>query len=177
MRIVARKPVATLRRRIARTEGFRREYDAAKRYLSAGELAIGRLDRQKVPQSWAQLSRPDPRRQHGPHASGRQIRIRTRLQILDVRDMVDSPSDHACNRRPKPHDPCPCTHDRHDEQSSPVDSGDGPRSWAANRLRKSYPNEPTCRSTMRAASCGWLGSRCRWINQWATTTTATSATS
>ena len=78
------------------------------------QLAAGGFDRQAVSQPRLVVPRPDPRRQHRSDASGRQIRTRPRLQVLDLRHLVDSPGDHASDRRPKPHDSPAGPHDRHD---------------------------------------------------------------
>ena len=55
MRITLESP-ATLIRRVARTAEFRYRYDAAKRVLSAGNLRLGRVDRQALSQSRTELS-------------------------------------------------------------------------------------------------------------------------
>ena len=74
--------------------------------------AAGRLDRQEVPQSGAELPGPDPGRQHRPDAGGRQVRVSPRLQVLDLRHLVDSPGHHPGHRRPGPDHPHPGPHDR-----------------------------------------------------------------
>ena len=41
---------------------------------------------------------------------GRQVRVPARLQVLDLRDVVDSPGDHASHRRSGAHHPHPGAH-------------------------------------------------------------------
>ena len=116
--------------------------DLARRSASApreegdgrGEPAARDLDREEVHESRPAVPRPDPGRQHRPHEGRRQVRVPPRLQILDVRDVVDSPGDHALDRRPSAHDPHPRAHDRDDQQAEPHlaanAAGDGPRADA-----------------------------------------------
>ena len=78
---------------------------------------IGRVDRQEIHEPRASVPRPHPGRQHRPDEGGRQVRVPAWIQILDVRDVVDSSGDHACDRRPGPHDPYPGPHDRDDQQA------------------------------------------------------------
>ena len=64
-----------------------------------GQPAPGDLDRQEVHQPRPAVPRPDPGRQHRPDEGGRQVRIPPRLQVLDLRDLVD-PSGHHPPRSP-----------------------------------------------------------------------------
>ena len=59
-----------------------------------GEPAPRHLDRQEIHQSRPAIPRPDPGGQYRPDEGGRQVRISPRLQILDLRDLVDPPGDH-----------------------------------------------------------------------------------
>ena len=77
----------------------------------------GRLDRQEVHQPRPAVPRPDPGRQHRPDEGGRQVRVPPRLQVLDLRDVVDPPGDHPRDRRPGAHHPHPGPHDRDDQQA------------------------------------------------------------
>ena len=52
------------------------------------------LDRQEVHQPRAAVPRPDPGGQHRPDEGGRQVRVPPRLQVLDLRHLVDPPGDH-----------------------------------------------------------------------------------
>ena len=52
-----------------------------------------------------QLPRPDSGRERRPDARRREVRIPPRLQVLDLRDVVDSAGDHPGCRRSRPHDP------------------------------------------------------------------------
>ena len=99
-----------------------------------GEPPPRDLDRQEVHEPRPAVPGPDPGRQHRPHEGGRQVRIPPRLQVLDLRDVVDPPGHHALDRRPGPHDPHPGAHDRDDQQAEPdlaADAaGDGSRADA-----------------------------------------------
>ena len=63
----------------------------------------GRLGCQEIRQSRTAPARPDPGRQHRPDARSRQVRISPRLQVLDLRHVVDPPGDHPRHRRSVPH--------------------------------------------------------------------------
>ena len=76
-----------------------------------------RLDREEVHQPRAAVPRPDPGREHRPDEGGREVRVPPRIQVLDVRDVVDSPGDHPRDRRPGAHHPHPGAHDRDDQQA------------------------------------------------------------
>ena len=81
------------------------------------EPAPRRLDRQEVHEPRSSVPRPHPGGQHRPHEGGREVRAPARLQVLDVRDVVDPPGDHARDRRPGADDPHPRPHDRDDQQA------------------------------------------------------------
>ena len=57
-------------------------------------------------------ARSDPGRQHRPDEGGRPLPVPPRLQVLDVRDLVDPPGDHARHRRLRPHHPPARARDR-----------------------------------------------------------------
>ncbi len=54
-----------------------------------GEPAPRHLDRQEVHQPRPAVPRPDPGRQHRPDEGGRQVRVSPRLQVRNLRDVVD----------------------------------------------------------------------------------------
>ena len=55
-----------------------------------GEPAPRRLDREEVHEPRPPVPRPHPGGEHRPHEGGRQVRVQARLQVLDVRHVVDS---------------------------------------------------------------------------------------
>ena len=65
------------------------------------------VHRQEVHQPRPAVPGPDPGRQHRPDEGGGQVRIPSRLQVLDLRHLVDSPGDHPFDRRPGTHHPHP----------------------------------------------------------------------
>ena len=91
----------------------------------------GRLDREEVHEPRPAVPGPDPGGQHRPHEGRRQVRVQARLQVLDLRDVVDPPGHHPRHRRPGPHHPHPGPHDRDDQQAHPhlarAGAGAGPR--------------------------------------------------
>ena len=81
-----------------------------------GEPAPRHLDRQEIHQSRPAIPRSHSGRQYRPDEGGRQVRIPPRLQVLDLRDMVDPAGDHAFDRRPGAHHPHSGAHDRDHQQ-------------------------------------------------------------
>ncbi len=92
-----------------------------------GQPAPRDLDRQEIHQPRPAVPRPDPGRQHRPDEGGRQVRVPPRLQVLDLRHLVDPPGDHPLDRRPGPHHPHPGAHDRDDQQAGPHRPADAAR--------------------------------------------------
>ena len=70
-----------------------------------GEPAPGDLDREEIYQPRPAVPGSHPGGQHRPDEGSRQVRIPSRLQVLDLRDLVDPPGDHPLDRRPGAHDP------------------------------------------------------------------------
>ena len=109
-----------------RPEGHQQAHERGREGLARGQEgndrgqpAPGDLDRQEVHQPRPAVPRPDPGRQHRPDEGGRQVRIPPRLQVLDLRHVVDPPGHHALDRRPGAHHPHPGAHDRDDQQDEP----------------------------------------------------------
>ncbi len=81
-----------------------------------GEPAPGRVDRQALRRPRPAVPRPDPGGQPRPDARGRQVRPDPRLQVLDLRDVVDPADDQPLHRRPVTDHPDPGPPGRDDEQ-------------------------------------------------------------
>ena len=98
------------------------------------------LDCQEVHQPRPAVPRPDPGRQHRPDEGGRQVRVPPRLQVLDLRHLVDPAGHHALDCRPGPDHPHPRAHDRDHQQDrahQPPDAArDRPRADAGGAFRK-----------------------------------------
>ena len=84
-----------------------------------GQPAPRDLHRQEVHEPRPAVPGPDPGGQHRPDEGGRQVRVPPRLQVLDLRHLVDPAGDHPLDRRPGPHHPHPGAHDRDDQQDRP----------------------------------------------------------
>ena len=109
-----------------------------------GQPAPGDLDRQEVHQPRPAVPRPDPGRQRRPDEGGRQVRIPPRLQVLDLRHVVDPPGHHALDRRPGAHHPHPGAHDRDDQQDEPHRRASTCRSSASSPTRRRWPRRWRC---------------------------------
>ena len=105
-----------------------------------GQPAPRHLDRQEVHQPRPAVPGPDPGGQHRPDEGGRQVRVPPRLQVLDLRHLVDPAGDHALDRRPGAHHPHPRAHDRDHQQDrahvAPDAARDRPRADAGGALRE-----------------------------------------
>jgi hypothetical protein len=121
------------------------------RKLSSRQPAPRRVDRQEVPQPRPVVPRPHPGGQHRPDEGGREVRVPPRLQVLDLRDVVDPSGDHAFDRRPGAHHPHPGPHDRDDveaaQRDEEADPAEGPRAVD----RGSRPKPRASRSTKPSA--------------------------
>ena len=142
-----------------------------------GEPAPRHLHRQEVHQPRPAVPRPDPGRQHRPDEGGRQVRVPPRLQVLDLRHLVDPAGDHPLDRRPGAHHPHPGAHDRDDQQDRPHLAPDAATRSAASRPPRSWPRSSACRSRRCARSSRSPRSRSRSRRRSATRRTCTSATS
>ena len=76
-----------------------------------GEPAPRRLDREEIRQPWPTAPGPHPGRQHRPDEGGRQVRIPARLQVCDLRNLVDPAGRHPLTLRSVAHHPCARSHD------------------------------------------------------------------
>ena len=94
-----------------------------------GQPAPRDLDRQEIHQPRPAVPGPDPGGQHRPDEGRRQVRVPARLQVLDLRHLVDPPGDHPLDRRPGPHDPHPRAHDRDHQQAGARLAPDAARVW------------------------------------------------
>ncbi len=93
--------------------------ERAKAELVEANLRLVVSHRQEVHQPRPAVPRPDPGGQHRPDEGRRQVRVQARLQVLDLRHLVDPPGHHPRHRRPGAHHPHPGAHDRDDQQADP----------------------------------------------------------
>src|SRR5437588_103623 len=70
------------------------------------------LDREELPQPGPALPRPDPGGNARPDPRRREVRLAPRLQVLDLRHMVDPPGGRPCARRQGADDPDAGAHRR-----------------------------------------------------------------
>ena len=104
--------------------GRPREADRARRPgCEAGDDPVeppaGRLDRQELPQPGPAVPRPDPGGHARPDPRRREVRLAPRLQVLDVRDLVDPPGGGASARRQGADDPDARAHRRAAAEDQP----------------------------------------------------------
>ena len=96
-----------------------------------GQPAPGRVDRQGLPGPRALVPRPDPGGLARPDPRGREVRLPARLQVLDLRHLVDPPGRDPRDRRQGAHHPHPGAHGREAQQGrarrAPAGAGVRPR--------------------------------------------------
>ena len=99
--------------------------------VDRGQPAAGGQRRQEVHRPRHEPAGPDPGRQHRPDPRRREVRLHQGLQVLHLRDLVDSPGDHPRHRRPGAHHPHPGPHGGDDQPPDPHQpasaAGAGPR--------------------------------------------------
>ena len=71
----------------------------AKKEMVEANLRLVISHREEVHQPRASVPRSHPGRQHRPDEGGGQVRVPSRVQVLDVCDVVDSSGDHPIDRR------------------------------------------------------------------------------
>ena len=100
---------------------------------------------------------------------GREVRLAARLQVLDLRPLVDPPSSRAHDYEPGEDDPPPVPRHR-----APAEARPGPRERsrlrsAASRAWRNSPRRPACRSDTSAKRLAALRLRSRSIGRSAQT--------
>ncbi len=96
-----------------------------------GQPAPGRQHRQGLSRPRPLLPRPHPGGQPRPDPRGGEVRLPARVQVLDLRDLVDPPGGHPGDRRQGPDHPHPGSHGREAQQGGAPRAADG----AATRTR------------------------------------------
>ncbi len=137
------------------------EAERAKKDSGRGQPPPGGFGGQEVRQPRAAPAGSDSGRQHRPDARRRQIRVPARLQIFDLRDLVDPAGHHARHRRPVPHHSHSRSHEREHEQvparHARARKGAGPR---AHQRRNLAPHGHSGREGPEAED-HFARSRCR----------------
>ena len=113
------RPRRVLRDTVTRDPRRRAHGRARQGRAGRGQPAPRGVHRQEVHQPRPAVPGPDPGGQHRPDEGGRQVRVQARLQVLDLRHLVDPPGHHPRHRRPGAHHPHPGAHDRDHQQADP----------------------------------------------------------
>ena len=151
---------ADQRGRGAARQARRDERHGREERLDRGEPAAGGVDRQALHRPRAHAARPDPGGQPRADPRRREVRLAPRLQVLDLRDVVDPPGHHARAGRPVAHDPHPRAHGRADEPRRPG-AARSCRRTAATRRRRRSPPRSRCRPSRSRRSSSSVASPCR----------------
>ncbi len=107
----------------------RRDRAGGEARADGGQPPPRRLDCQTLSESWFVIPRPDPGRQHRPDEGGGPLPVPPRLQVLDLRHLVDPPGDHKGDRRQRANDSSAGARDRVVEQAGKGAQGAAHRAW------------------------------------------------
>ena len=121
-------------------------------------------------------ARPGPGGKPRPDQGGREVRLRPRLQVLDVRDLVDPPGHVPGPRRPGPHHPRPGPRRRADQPGRARAAPHAPGARLRTDPRRGRRPPRPAAASGSAKSCGWPRNRCPCTRPWARRTTSRSAT-
>jgi RNA polymerase primary sigma factor len=105
-------PISEFRRIVTTVKTGEREASKAKTEMVEANLRLV-----EVRQPRTSVPGFDSGGQHRPDEGGGQVRVPPRLQVLDLRHLVDSPGHHPLHRRSGAHDPYPGPHDRGRQQA------------------------------------------------------------
>ena len=106
-----------------------------------------RLDRQGLPRPRRPVPRPDPGGHARPQPRRREVRLAPRLQVLDLRDLVDPPVGAARRREQRAHDPRPRARRRAAAEARPRRPPARGRARPRGDEARSWPRRPGCRSS------------------------------
>ena len=107
------------------------------------------LDREALPGPAHLAARPDPGGHPRPDPRRREVRLAPRLQVLDLRDLVDPPGDRARHREQGAHDP----HARSTSSSASARSAARSTTLAAELGRQPTDEELAAEASCRSSRC------------------------
>lgn len=150
-------PIATLRRTVTGVRQARRDVNSAREELVRSHLRlVVSIAKEISPPQLLGFPRSDPRRQLGPHARCREVRLSLWRQGLDLCIVVDPAVDRARHHGPRPHNPRSCAH-----------GGEGKQGPAGTAKALSGAGPPACNRENRRPGRGSSSGRRVDVIPWA----------
>ena len=155
LRDISQRPLLTATEEVELAKRIERGDQDAKNRMIEANLRLVVANAKRYRGLGPAVPRPDPGGHPRADPGGREVRPPARLQVLDLRDLVDPPGDAARGPAPLAHDPDPGPHRPGAHQGPRGGAQAHRRAWAATRRSRSSPSasasSPSALEELRSA--------------------------